>query len=292
MMIIACVLILSLIATSVHAETFELGEKEKEMVENNVGYTNSTYMYYDSGAVVTCQWEFKDYIPLILDGNTSTGMNFTNSGYDFIIGITIQWENGIYVDSIKVLNEFQGKRFDYQVGLCLDKIRGFQFILDGDTGGKDKANGREFKVDCLIYGISLNIFANPYGSEDFYFNDLIINYTPAADLDDDDDDDDDDAEDLQSRIDDLEAQNTFLTTEVDNLKTENAKLQEDVNTLKAGDGDEDEDEDDNTMLYVVSILAFCLGFFGTFIGLVAFLKKPRGGGLFEDERVERPRSKK
>lgn len=160
-MILLVFILSCILAPNVNAKTFKIGSRLPEGDINLYLYT--------SGGVVSCDPLFKDYVSLIFDGNESTGVNNTiGSGIDW--NLWLSFPNPINVSTITAKPTFGGGSGKYTIQVAYKDNWGYvASFVNGE---------KTFKINCTIETLYLSIIKN--GTNEFYFNDIIINYTPIS----------------------------------------------------------------------------------------------------------------
>jgi len=144
----------------VNAETFDVGEK---VTENDFGWYT-----FSSGVVVKTSADYISYAPLIIDGNESTGINHDfGPGHEYM-SIHIYFPYSYNVSDITVKPAFGGNASIYSFDIRYKTA--FKSIAS------DLSDQKTFQINCTIDSINLDLDSN--GTNHFYFNDMIINYTP------------------------------------------------------------------------------------------------------------------
>jgi hypothetical protein len=148
------------------AVTFNIGNI---VSESDLDFDNSRLLYFDSGCVVHIKSIYKDNITSIFDGNESTGIDYNfGSGYTFM-SFDLIFPYPYNVSNITIKPFFNGNTTNYS----------FQVYYGGvwiPKNADDISYQKTFNVNCSIKGIRLEL--NNKGTNHYYFNDVIINYTP------------------------------------------------------------------------------------------------------------------
>jgi uncharacterized coiled-coil DUF342 family protein/uncharacterized membrane protein len=144
--------------------TFNIGKQVASDISNY-----DYYVPFTSGAIVYDG----DFDPVnytkIFDGNLSTGIDVI---YPSFVGSWIYYEiyfpYGLNVTNITVKPTFNGKTCNYTIEV---RSHSFNPIMEYT----DQTKERTFVMNCPITEITLYIYEN--GTDHYYFNDLLINYT-------------------------------------------------------------------------------------------------------------------
>jgi hypothetical protein len=157
----------SMVLPSVNAEVFDIGTKISQSdTDHNDRFRLA---YFDSGSVVYAEKEYVDYTEPIFDGDESTGIDHNfGSGFN-TIGFELVFPYPIYVTNITVKPSFHGKASNSSLFVTFDTLLELQFSDRNPTQ-------QTFQVNCKIVGVVLYI--SKVGANDFYFNDVLINYSP------------------------------------------------------------------------------------------------------------------
>jgi hypothetical protein len=156
-----CILLfvlLSVFIPTASADTFKIGNKiQSDIIDT---YTSGAY-----------GWAYpQNNLTAILDGNLSTGVayqfNYTQPWY-----CEIYFKDQLFVDNITAKPNFGGKASNYDLVMILNfNLKVYRQNYSGE---------RKFYTNVTMIGFQFWIrpYTN-YTSYDYYFNDLIINYTP------------------------------------------------------------------------------------------------------------------
>jgi predicted nuclease with TOPRIM domain len=150
-------ILFSVVLPSVNAEIFDIGER----VESDAYYTPFTSGVY--------ALEFPRNTTDIFDGNLSTGIDYENislSGMYF----TLHFPYPIYVNNITLKTSFAGNKSLYNIALLLNDGIVYEALNQNDD--------TFISLNCTINQLILTI--NDNGTDHFYFNDVIIDYTPSS----------------------------------------------------------------------------------------------------------------
>lgn len=152
----------------VNAETFNIGIKVGESDPDVAGYQ---WYYFDSGCMIKTKSNFIDHIKLIFDGNLSTGINHNfGPGNDTML-LLVVFPN-YYINNITFKPVFEGNASKYKTDssnlLIYIGNEENWFTLPQYVEKTIQINGN---ID------SMRIWLDSNGTNHFYFNDVIINYT-------------------------------------------------------------------------------------------------------------------
>lgn len=171
--VIMCFLLLilsyTIIAQPCKAEVFDIGKKLSES-DNNID--NRKWYYYDSGFMIQTYPAYENLTKLILDGNESTGINhqFGPKRPNFIV--VIWFPSNLYVHNITAKPKFAGNYTEYSVNIHLG-LTAQMIEIKNESGMETRA-----QINGLVSSIGMSL--NDYGTGNFSFNDLIINYSRTA----------------------------------------------------------------------------------------------------------------
>lgn len=137
---------------------------------------------FSSGIIAYTEADYIDYIPLIFDGNESTGINKNFNNSDRIMYIELIFPSPLNISNITIKPSFSGGSSEFQF---------YVSSSSGRLGVEGKISGERFyHINCSLKGISIDIFDINYGKVNvtetghFCFNDIIINYTSSPAVDD------------------------------------------------------------------------------------------------------------
>jgi predicted nuclease with TOPRIM domain len=149
----------------VNAETFDIGTKVAESDPDSGG---NRWYYFDSGCMIGTKPDYIDYVPLIFDGNETTGIDHNFSlGHDRMT-IHLVFPNSYYVNNITFKPVFNGNASEYR-GSQLIYIGGVEFWIPLPFSEE-----KTIHINGTINTIRLRLDSN--GTNHFYFNDVIIDY--------------------------------------------------------------------------------------------------------------------
>ena len=189
MIFVECLILVSIISQTVSAETFNIGDQNPE--------TDIEFYTYTSGAILSLNnKEFLNDIPKIFDLNEDTGINLTGMTQNTIM-FELAFSHIYNVSNITINPYFEGKSTYY------DLYVGYKGV--GTNPCLSETKKRTLEINCFLDEISLFIYEN--GSGNFYFGDLIINYTPIF------------------------SDNSTINLEINNLKTIINSLQNKISNL-------------------------------------------------------------
>ncbi len=167
-LLISCFLVFVLgcnLFSSADAVTFDIGTK---ISESDSTYFNDQFYYYSSGSTLHTHMDYEDDIQLLFDNNTSTGINKNYGPGHSAMWIFVFFPYPYYVSNITVKPIFSGKATNYTLSIfCSGPLL--------DSFGVNMNVQKKFHVNCTITGIRLLLDND--GTNHFYFNDVIINYT-------------------------------------------------------------------------------------------------------------------
>jgi prefoldin subunit 5 len=155
----------SVVLPSVNAEVFDIGTKVSESDLDDNGYK---LVYFDSGSRIYTEPDFINYTPSIFDGNESTGLDHDfGPGHD-LMWVVLNFPYAYYVSNITIKPTFGGSTTNYTIYILIGEVYTPMITFRNST---EKA----FQINGKITGISLLLYSE--GTNHFYFNDVIINYT-------------------------------------------------------------------------------------------------------------------
>jgi hypothetical protein len=151
----------SILLPSVNAETFDIGQKlESDMLIYQ-------FQPFTSGAYIEAAGEHeRNLSSAIFDGNLSTGINQTV--IDNQLNFRLYFLQPLYVNNITIKPKFGNRKSDYDLSFNIFYTTKGPSIVGGDE--------KFFLINGFISGLGLVIYPN--GTNQFYFNDIIINHTP------------------------------------------------------------------------------------------------------------------
>jgi hypothetical protein len=149
----------------VNAEIFDIGIKVAESDPDSGGYQ---WYYFDSGCMIRTKPDYINYVPLLFDGNETTGMDHNFSlGHDSML-IHLVFPNPYYVNNITFKPIFNGNASEYN-GNQLIYIGGVEFWFSLPFSEE-----KTIHINGTINTIRLWLDSN--GTNHFYSNDVIIDY--------------------------------------------------------------------------------------------------------------------
>jgi hypothetical protein len=237
----------TVVLPGVNAEIFDLGTK---VSESDLDLRGRKMVNFDSQTVVYTEPDYIDHIPLIFDGDESTGIN---DRFDSeIMWIELIFLSGLNVSTITLKPTFHGGATNYTLYINSNGIWSPWFAQKNNTQ-------KTISINCEINGIWLELDNN--GENHFYFNDVIINYTP-----------------------DLVFENKIadLTTQIDDLTSELETLQLDFDNLK---NDIDEDAKFNFVEFFIEPPFLGLMWILVLIALIMSMRRGRRNRLEKTEVV-------
>jgi predicted nuclease with TOPRIM domain len=150
----------------VDAAILDIGTK---VSESDLDIHNKRLYYFDSGCVVPAIQSYADYIPLILDGNESTGIDQNFGGFKSLY-ISLLFPCSFNVSNITIKPKFGGSASDYDLFIAYKySYNRLAYLASGE---------KTFNINCVLEGIDIQIWEIGTGTGNFAFNDIIINYTP------------------------------------------------------------------------------------------------------------------
>jgi prefoldin subunit 5 len=191
---VVCLLV-NVVLPCVNAEVFDIGSK---ISESDLELRARKLVYFDSGTTAYVEPDYIDYISPIFDGNESTGIDHDfGPGHD-VMWIELMFPHAIYVSNITVKPAFGGGSAIYTLYLNSDGIY-------SPWMAEQISTEEIFHINCSIIGVWLQLENG--GTNHFYFNDVIINYTSTQSS----------MDDLQNAIDNLTAQLDDINIKIDEL---------------------------------------------------------------------------
>jgi uncharacterized small protein (DUF1192 family) len=200
-------LLCGIILPSANAEVFDVGTK---VSESDLDLRDRKLVYFDSGTTVYTEPDYIDHIASIFDGDESTGLNhFFGSGHE-VMWIELIFPLNLNVSTIEIKPTFGGGVSNYSLYVNSNGIWSPWFAQKNDTQ-------MTFQINCELSGIWLEL--DNGGTNHFYFNDVIINYTLN--------------DSIQNQIDSINAMINQLNNEIDQLNSEieNSSSEEQINNL-------------------------------------------------------------
>ena len=196
---------IGMILLGVSAEVFDIDNKTSE---SQIDHRDMKLVNFESGSKLYIEPDYIDYIPLILDGNENTGINY-NFGPDHEqMFFELIFPEAYLVSNITVKPTFGGGTSAYTMYINSNSIYSPWLAQDVTTQ-------KTFHLNCSIIGIWFWLDSN--GTNHYYFNDIIINYDPR--------------ESFQNQISDLTAQIVSLDNEIDNLTIQINNLENELDNL-------------------------------------------------------------
>jgi predicted nucleic acid-binding Zn-ribbon protein len=208
-LIMACTLLVCLLPCGSDAKVLDVGTKQ---TQSDVGM-----FIFSSGAVVTVDQGHEDALTCIADGNLSTGLDRVFPGKT-VLRYYISLPYTIFIHNITTYPSYNGSASNYALNVA---------YKDAWSTVVGYSNQPVFvNVNCTIDTIFLDL--SHVSSNHFYFNDVIIHYTPApkngtgldqaiADVADDLNDLEDRVDDLEGRLDDVEDQIEYILDYLEQL---------------------------------------------------------------------------
>jgi len=168
MLLISCLLVFVLgcnLFSSVNALTFDIGTKVTESDFPD----EDKWHYFNSGCMVRARPEYINYTSLFFDGNESTGIDHyfgADSKYGYM-NIYIDFPFPFNVSNITIKSFFNGS-------FTKDYLKVYFGIYSSGISWQIPIN-RTLEIKGRVRGLHLQL--NSDGSNHYYFNDIIINYT-------------------------------------------------------------------------------------------------------------------
>ncbi|UCE37413.1 MAG: hypothetical protein JSW00_18465 [Thermoplasmata archaeon] len=253
-----------LVLPGTNAETFDIGEiVESDAI--NTPFTSGVYLNGDPTNATK-----------IFDGDLSSGIIYEDSS-EFSNHFWLQFTYPIFVNNITVKSSFGGGRSNYSLEIEL-----YEYDI---YWGAEINDDIFLSLNCSLDNIHLSISES--GTNNFYFNDIIINYTPTAS----------NLEELQFQINDLKQQINQLDKRINELnnsmlqlESENAELWLEINNLTKEieilESTEKETiiekDPDNNLVYT----AMGSGILGIIVALVAIILASRKLGSKEPTKTK------
>jgi hypothetical protein len=150
-------------------QVFDIGNKVSETDEGTWG---GLWYYYDSGCVLQSEKVSIDYGSSIFDGNLSTGLDHDFSTSQDTLGFLLNFPYPYYVNNITIKPKFKGNATKYTLEIKYNNLFN-QLIYESR---KEKV----FQINGILDGIALGLSVYNENSSRYYFNDVIINYTPSS----------------------------------------------------------------------------------------------------------------
>lgn len=210
MALLAAGLFAGVIAPGVTAETYDIGEK---VSESETDHRNMKLVYFGSGSKLYVEPDFIDHIPLILDGDERTGLNYNFGADHETMFFELIFPGPVNVSSITVKPAFGGNASAYTLYINSDGVY-------SPWLAQDLTHEKTFHLNCTIIGIWF--WLNSNGTNHYYLNDIIIEYTPSVTV-----------EDLASRIENLNREIRRSNDDISNLTTQIDALERDLENLES-----------------------------------------------------------
>lgn len=151
----------SVILPGVNAEIFDIGEEVDSDLEMY------KFHAFTSGAYIRADEHEVNLSHLIFDGNLSTGVD--QNVIDNLLSFRLMFIYPLFVNNITIKPKFGNGSSNYSLSVLIYSSSFSPEI----SGGEEKF----LQINGFINGVSLDIYPN--GTDQFYFNDVIINYTPG-----------------------------------------------------------------------------------------------------------------
>jgi predicted nucleic acid-binding Zn-ribbon protein len=198
------------------AETFKIGKIISESDENYA--VNQKLYYFDSGVVLSVKTNYSNYIPLIFDGNVSTGIDKDFKTNEPVLTLVIYFPNPLFVNNITVKPQFGGNISQFEF---LVRYKGTGVFLAHDLKVE-----KEFNINCLLDGIDIQIadinFSISKITGHFCLNDVIIEYTPSIN----------NSENIQNQINKINLDISSIKEDIIILKSDIIDIKTNVTNIK------------------------------------------------------------
>ncbi|MCK5561428.1 MAG: hypothetical protein KAJ51_12570 [Thermoplasmata archaeon] len=173
--LVTCILVLVLVCNmliTANAETFNIGNKISESGESDSG--GKKWYTFDSGVMIGTNPDYINYTKLIFDGNESTGIDHDfGPGHDRML-IYLVFPYPFNITNITMKPTFKGNSSEYvPAGNLMIYSRAVEIWFDVQNF-VNKTIELNFKVDTIRLWLDSN------GTNQFSFNEVIINYTPLS----------------------------------------------------------------------------------------------------------------
>ncbi|MHA2123406.1 MAG: hypothetical protein ACW990_19580, partial [Promethearchaeota archaeon] len=154
----------SVLLPSVNAEIFDIGEE----MESELTQMGQNYHPYSSGTIAQAKDFEINLTSSIFDGNLSTGIEITNTTPS--LSFRVFFPIPLFVTNITVKPYFGNGSSNFTLNVFLvDRVEASLTLC---SSANDE---RIFQMNCYIDSFRLFIYRN--GTDKYYFNDVIINYT-------------------------------------------------------------------------------------------------------------------
>jgi len=193
-----------MVLPGMNAETFDIGTK---VAESDPDVSGNQWYYFDSGCMIKTKPDYIDYVPLILDGNESTGIDYNFGPTHDKMLLYLVFPYSLNVTNITLKPAYHGNASEYIGQSLLIYINSLETWYD-----LPYAEDKIIYINGTINTIRLYLDSN--GTNHFYFNDMIINYTPSF-----------------SNIDEIRDQINYLTAQINLLNIRINELNNTINEL-------------------------------------------------------------
>ena len=197
--VIGLAILLSIMfVTSASAINYDIGSVSS-------GGGNVDWYMYDSGASVKISNDkYLDYLHLILDGNTSTGLDHNFGPDSSGVNVMIYFPFSVFVNNITIKPVYNGS-----ASSC-------SLFISNDYFGVNLASAitkeKTYAVNVTIKSIQITL--DNGGTNHFYFNDIIIDYVPVP-----------------TNLQEVIATITILTNNFQNLNNEYKSIRNELETI-------------------------------------------------------------
>lgn len=197
----------SIFVPSINAETFNIGKRISESEPDSGGYKWYTF---DSGAMIGTNPNYINYTQLIFDGNESTGLNHSfGPGHDRML-VFLVFPYPFNITNITMKPVFKGNSSEYlPFGNLLIYSRAVEIWYEV-INFKNITIQLNFKVDTIRLWLDSN------GTNNFSFNDVIINYTPTS-----------------SNFEGIQKQINQINKDINSIYSDIIIIKKDINDIKA-----------------------------------------------------------
>ncbi len=110
-------MLVSVVLPGVTAETFDIGTK---VSESEIDHRDMKLVNFESGSKLYIEPDFIDYIPLILDGDENTGINYNFGSDHEQMFFELIFPEAFYVSNITVTPAFGGGATAYTLYINSD----------------------------------------------------------------------------------------------------------------------------------------------------------------------------
>lgn len=168
--VLICGLMLSMTAGTVGADTFEIGEKVSEFTEGPM-----KKIYFDSGAWLYSATDIVDHSVALFDNNLTTGMSHNTGGGPNARTIYLFFPEPLFVTDIMVYPSFGGGSTEYTLYLWIDTSGTYTVTIAMSVVDPNMAT---YAVNATV--TALELLLDTGGSDQYDFNEVVINHAPTA----------------------------------------------------------------------------------------------------------------